>query len=322
MLVFFVLSGFVLALPVRAGRLSWRTYYPQRLVRLYVPVWASLVVAVVWTVVVPRREQPGLSGWYAAHVPVQGLGETARDAVLLGGTGWINSPLWSLRWEVAFSLLLPLYVVGAVALRRAWLLKLGVLLLGVALFAGAEMERPLYLTIFAFGVVLAYEQERVTALARRVIHGPLLRAVPVVACVLLITSESVLLALGAQSPAARGLATALQVAGACLAVLLALHWPWLQRALGGGWVQWLGSRSFSLYLVHEPIAVSSGAALPGLPMVLRLLLVLAVSLVVTEVFFRAVERPSHRLARRAGTLAGGRERARASAPPSSTSVAP
>lgn len=36
--IFFILSGFVLTLPLlRAGRPSWRAYYPRRLVRIYFP---------------------------------------------------------------------------------------------------------------------------------------------------------------------------------------------------------------------------------------------------------------------------------------------
>lgn len=46
-LIFFVLSGFVLALPATLKAVRWRVYYVKRLVRLYVPVWGSLVVAVV-----------------------------------------------------------------------------------------------------------------------------------------------------------------------------------------------------------------------------------------------------------------------------------
>lgn len=322
-IVFFVLSGFVLALPARERRISWRAYYPQRMVRLYVPVWASLVLAVAWTLVVPRRDHPELSEWYAAHVPVQDISETARDAVLLVGTGWINSPLWSLRWEVAFSLLLPLYVAGALVLRRAWLSKLAVLLVAVGVAGALGMDRALYLSMFAFGVLLAYEQERVTALARRlVVHGPVPRAVPVLVCVLFISSESALLVLGAESSLARGCAVVLQVVGACLAVLLALHWPPLQRALGHPWVQWLGVRSFSLYLVHEPIVVSVASALPGLPVGVHLVLVLVVSLLFAEAFYCVVERPAQRLSRRAGALTGGRRRVQESAPPSATSIAP
>lgn len=46
--VFFILSGLVLTLPaVRRGRMRWKPYYPSRLLRLYIPVVASVVLAVV-----------------------------------------------------------------------------------------------------------------------------------------------------------------------------------------------------------------------------------------------------------------------------------
>ncbi|HUB75554.1 MAG TPA: acyltransferase family protein, partial [Solirubrobacteraceae bacterium] len=46
-IVFFVLSGFVLSLPsARSGRaLRAVSYYPSRFVRLYLPVWGALIFA-------------------------------------------------------------------------------------------------------------------------------------------------------------------------------------------------------------------------------------------------------------------------------------
>ncbi len=68
--------------------------------------------------------------------------------------------------------------------------------------------------------------------------------------------------------------------------------------------QLVGSRSFSLCLVHEPLVVALAFAMGGKPS-LRLLLLAAIPLIVlvTEGFYRLVKRPSHRLARMA---AGGR----------------
>ena len=59
----------------------------------------------------------------------------------------------------------------------------------------------------------------------------------------------------------------------------------------------MGIRSFSLYLVHEPIAVASGSLWSGLPVLAHLALVLPDALLVAHGFHRAVERPAHRLAR-------------------------
>lgn len=54
--IFFVLSGLVLALPVLArGRAyPWLAYYPQRLIRLYLPVWAAVALGVALIALVPR----------------------------------------------------------------------------------------------------------------------------------------------------------------------------------------------------------------------------------------------------------------------------
>lgn len=309
--VFFVLSGFVLVLPVAGRGVRWRSYYPQRLLRLYLPVWASLVLALVLVAVVPRTPQPSLSGWYDAHVPASGPAQAVHDAVLLLGTGWLNSPLWSLRWEVTFSLLLPLYVLGARLLRRLWAVKLGTLLVVVGAAEALGMYAPMYLSMFALGAVLALDHDRVVAAGRAVLRRVPARlpgrwGVVTAGAALLLTTESLLLAAGLESSAAQGAAVSLQLLGACAAVLVATHSAGAVRLLSARTVQWVALRSFSLYLVHEPLVVTSATLWPSMPIALRVVLALVVSLLAADLFFRAVERPAHVLARRVGTLAGGR----------------
>src|ERR1700761_2008794 len=54
-LVFFVLSGLVVPLPLLAkGPRAWAGFFASRLVRLYVPVWASLLLAVAITDLLPH----------------------------------------------------------------------------------------------------------------------------------------------------------------------------------------------------------------------------------------------------------------------------
>jgi len=45
-------------------------------------------------------------------------GGTGRSACELRRQSGVISPIWSLRWEVLFSLLLPLFVIFAVTLPR------------------------------------------------------------------------------------------------------------------------------------------------------------------------------------------------------------
>jgi peptidoglycan/LPS O-acetylase OafA/YrhL len=106
------------------------------------------------------------------------------------------------------------------------------------------------------------------------------------------------------------LTAVLTTAGAGGVVLVAWHCRPVVRAFEHRITQWLGSRSYSLYLVHEPIIVAVGFAFGGF----RLVLVpvgLGLSLVVAEAFYRVAEHPSIGLSRRVGrwTAAGIAQRA-------------
>ena len=61
-------------------------------------------------------------------------------------------------------------------------------------------------------------------------------------------------------------------------------------------VHWLGTRSFSLYLVHEPIVVSVAFLLHATNPFHVALIAVPLSLLAAEAFFWAVERPNPRLA--------------------------
>lgn len=306
--VFFVLSGFVLALPAASGRLRWSSYFPKRLLRLYPPVWASLAFALLLASLFPRRADPTRSDWLNAHAPGQGLEEAALDGLLLLGTGWLNSPLWSLRWEVLFSLLLPAYVLGAVLLRRFWVAKLVAVLLLIGAFRVLAVDTAFYLSMFALGVLLAYHRGQLAEVATWLSARP--RAVwPGLGalCLLLLTARPMLLGLGPLDDLERGVARTLQLAGAVLAVFLALHWRALERLLSSDVVQWVGVRSFSLYLVHEPIVVSLAVALPALGVPALLALGFPLCLLAAHLFHWFVEGPSQRAAARAGRLLGPRQ---------------
>ncbi|WP_375432494.1 acyltransferase family protein [uncultured Friedmanniella sp.] len=291
-LVFFVLSGVVLTLPFRTRPFSAVTYYPRRLVRIYLPVWTSVALALLWSSLVPRVAVPGSSWWVNGHdfrLTPQGLG---GDLTLLLGTTWLNSVLWSLRWEMWFSLLLPLYLLLLVRFRRWPLLKL-VLLLG-ATEAGALLHLdPLrYLPVFGVGVLLATELDRLGALLDRV--GRLSGSVLLVLAVLVLT-ESRWLTGQTVSPVT-------VLAAAALVVLFA---RWAPAVRLGAWrpVHWLGTVSFSLYLVHEPIVTSVALLLHTHNPAIVLLMALPASLLVAAGFYQVAERPSHHLSRWAGALA-------------------
>lgn len=321
--LFFVLSGFVLALPFeRTGRLLPPGYYPKRFLRLYLPVWAAFVLAVFWMTVLPRHFGAQDSVWLQGHVPFLSEQIIVSDLFLFPFPGSTNSALWSLRYEVAFSVLLPLFLVAGRALPRLNLAKF-VLLMGAIVYFSYSSEIEgwgFYMPMFGLGTLMALERTRLVEWGRRIRQGPypsaILASLSVLALLLLnsywtswtVTSDTA--ALQYLLPAARGLS----VLGACLAVWLVIQGAWsvLERPA----MQWLGKRSFSLYLVHEPVVVSTALLLGGRPSVIvSLAVAVPTSLLLAEGFYRAVEKPSHHLSRGVGDWLESRRLGSATAVP-------
>jgi peptidoglycan/LPS O-acetylase OafA/YrhL len=289
--VFFILSGFVLALPAASGKAaSWLGYYPKRILRLYVPVIAAVAFTLLTILLVPRTMRDAFTYWINMHAAaVDGPG-IFRELVLLPGTGAYNSVLWSLRWEVLFSLLLPAYLWAASKARRGWapgiLGMLGLSHLGMLMGEG----HLVYLPMFGIGVFLAFAlpdlrkaYERWTWL-RPVTFLAGMGGLTVIWMAPTVTGRHVL-----------------AVASCCLIVLAFTFWQPAGRFATLRPMKWLGSRSFSLYLTHEPIVVSFALIFDEAPW-MAVAVAVPVALVVTELFFRIVEKPSTKLAAWAGRL--------------------
>ncbi len=304
--LFFVLSGFVLTLPF-LGKPRWAGYYPKRLLRLYLPTWGSMMLVLLWMAVLPRNFAPGDSLWLQAHPPVLPPESIASQFFLLPpGPMSGNSVLWTLRFEVLFSLLLPLVFYFAVKLPRLNLIKVIVLFGVMGYFAFAPFTLRFLLPMFGLGSIMAVERHRMVSVAKaiRSLRAGRLVWVGLSAVSLLLLGNAWTVAGLTSNPdilaVTQRWAGTLTVAGACIALFLAAEGSW-RRPLEKPAVRWLGSRSFSLYLVHEPIVVSVAVLLGGNPgLVPALAVVVPVSLLAAELFYRVIEHPSQLLARAVG----------------------
>jgi peptidoglycan/LPS O-acetylase OafA/YrhL len=296
-IVFFVLSGFVLALPMANGRrFRAAKYYPRRFVRLYVPVWGAVLLAAVLNVAVGREAAVDGTWWLNAHARSIDPTAAIHDLTLVVSAGdySLASALWSLHWEVLFSLLLPLYVwVARRSTGPGTTAALTSAALALTLYPGDHFTR--YMPCFLFGTLLAFRRDELLRGARWISGTAWSRWTLPVLCLLAITA-------GAWLPLSDRASRPLVATGAVLAVVLAMVHPTLRLVLESRGAQWAGRRSFSLYLVHEPIVVTiaflAGAGTLG-PGALVLLAVPA-ALLAAEGFFRLVERPSLQLSRAIG----------------------
>ncbi|WP_158252822.1 acyltransferase [Cryobacterium sp. N21] len=328
-LVFFVLSGFVLVRsPLAArwngARYDWVAYYVRRVIRLAVPVLVSVGLAVIWIVLVPRTVGAAGGPWLARQdTPDLGLGNLLREASIIGETRRpdINPPLWSLVWEMWFSLLLPVFVVLAAFTRSLVSAPVRRVLLWAAFWCAlaglgyvTTTQALMYLPPFALGALLAANFDELQRCSERLAErasGRLLRFA------LAALGPFLLVAYWILRPLTNGewsdVTLSLRVAGAFVIVATVAFWPAAQRVSGprlsgprlsGHWprrlLTWLGSISFSLYLVHFPIVVAFALlAGPG-RWWLGALVSVPLSLLMAQAMTRWVERPAQVYGTRAG----------------------
>jgi peptidoglycan/LPS O-acetylase OafA/YrhL len=308
--LFFVLSGLVLALaPLNArrdgDRFDWLAYFPRRVIRLYLPTIASIALAVVVILLVPRDTTdvhgPWLRELQNAHLSV---GAALQDATIVVGAPFrINPPMWSLVWEVWFSLLLPAMVVVVIALKRLWWVGIPVAIW--ATFAGSVLGNDWlsYLPIFLIGVSLACGYETLRAQAERIDARRAARAIWVILTVLgllLLIGGWLMRGVLADSWVPAAAALPLASVGATLLVFVAAFGLDAGRLLTRRPVAWLGRVSFSLYLVHLPIVLAVAYLVGDERPWLVAAFAIPLSLGVAELFSRWVEQPAHRLAKRVG----------------------
>jgi peptidoglycan/LPS O-acetylase OafA/YrhL len=130
--LFFVISGFLLAIPFARWRLlgapppKLRTYFLRRLTRLEPPYIASFLLLFAAGLVI------AIPGW-AAQWPSLLASLAYQHNLVFGGFSDINCVAWSLEVEVQFYVLTPL--LSAVFAIRPTFLRRGVLSIAIGLFA-------------------------------------------------------------------------------------------------------------------------------------------------------------------------------------------
>ncbi len=303
--VFFILSGIALAMMrSKTQPTSWARYYPSRLLRLYIPVWASILFSLAVFFTVGLISESAKSSWFHERQTSLHLGSLVKAALILRGTYRYNGPLWSLLWEVIFSVLLPVFIV--LLLRAPTNTKFVLVIATLTAGAVLRSEIPpvgnflLYMAMFGLGVLFAGRRGDLEHLAERISSasrsGLLWGTLLTLGCVTLCTYWYLQpLELPIQ---VLHLTYVVQVAGAFVIVFCAAYYPGMRSALTTRPILWLGKISFSLYLVHDPILLALNHLTGESAQPLVIAVGIPLSLAVASLFARVVERPSHRLSKR------------------------
>jgi peptidoglycan/LPS O-acetylase OafA/YrhL len=164
-LFFFVLSGFVLAIPFIRGPVSPTAFIVKRVVRIYPAYWICLAVSI-----------GAFSIFENPHLTVSAL---ANYIGLVGGaTQKYDTVTWSLVQEMRLSILFPLIMLPVLRFRSRWVLIGSLPLLvgpyalpllgsdGPVLILGSFVATAYYAWFFVIGAVAAKHIEALVAYAR------------------------------------------------------------------------------------------------------------------------------------------------------------
>jgi peptidoglycan/LPS O-acetylase OafA/YrhL len=304
-ILFFVLSGFVLALPYFNGsQRSYSQYIAKRICRIYLPFAATVFVAALLCHVVAEPQpfikigtmdswtQPVDVNLLMSHLTMTGIQKQSIS---------LNPSIWSLIIEMRVSLIFPLLVM--LVIRFGWIAVFGGLIVGFAatklaiLVGGHHLytaETPLasllltmrYVPFFLFGVIAAHRLEQLKSLLLRLpkhMH-------------MLFILIAVLLHSPLRLSTYVGPGDVWYTIIAVYLILCCVTFAKTNAMLSVGAFKWLGKVSYSLYLIHLPIIFSvfyllHDTASHAVIFAVALLLILLAA----EIMYALIEQPSIQL---------------------------
>ncbi len=309
--VFFVLSGFVLTLPILTKRQpSYARYLTKRFFRLYVPFAVAILFAALICSLIQPRPIAQLNDWFNASwsEPIS-IPLVLDHLAMTGRNISLDNPMWSLVFEVRISFVFPLLALGVLLKPRiSMLVSIGL----VTLLSLPEVRNWLNFSIvnedgktavsaladticlslyFVIGILLAAHHEAITQSISRIRIWQKFGFWMLTLFLLEVPAQTPYFDLVFIPP------------GAGLLIVLCLSSPAAKRILSHSVLHWLGRVSYSLYLTHVIVLVSLVHLLFGkMPLLLILSLAFVLSLIVAELMCRLIELPAQRMGKRMARL--------------------
>jgi peptidoglycan/LPS O-acetylase OafA/YrhL len=314
-ILFFLLSGFVLTLPYKKrGGPDYGRFLVKRVCRIYLPYLGALVFAVLCDLHFSNHAlyQNYWINWtwsapISTHLVLQHI-------LFLGNYDWsqFNTAFWSLVYEMRISLVFPFIAIAVLRFRTIWLL-LAAAVLSLSFFPlailfsnvlhlsshDAAINSTLtlhYAAFFIIGSVLANHLDEVNRWYARLTAWQA-GVIAVVALTLYGFSNASSIVQHFSIPA--DLFDWGTAAGATMFIIFAMNGRPFHSFLTSHTIHHLGQISYSLYLIHATILFTLINTLWGrVPLGILLAIYLTVTLTVTEIFYRLIERPTMLLGRR------------------------
>jgi peptidoglycan/LPS O-acetylase OafA/YrhL len=316
--MFFVLSGFALSAMVSGPGNTPRTYLPyaiNRVFRIYPAYFFTVLATFLLQHFLYKGPISAFGDWFNGSWTTP---PTQRDlldhAIMIGrfNTNRFVFVIWSLVQEMRISLVFPLLyaVVARLGVRGAISVGIGLLALDFtwATLADNDYLSPntyyftLHYTLFfwAGSVIFKFREALQQWWVER--HNGQIAALGIVGFILFTYGSSVEKLLPPDAMRTVVLADWLSGPGAVLIIMFALYSAPFARFLSTRTMRFLGTISYSLYLVHGIVLLAALHALYGVvPLGILLPSCVAACVLISFVSFTIVEKPFMRLGKRSAS---------------------
>lgn len=281
----------------------WTTFLLRRIVRLYPAYIFAVSLSAVGCLILTNFQLSYPENFWlptgkidfwniVGHITVIGSFDVMR----------FDNPIWSIVYEMRFSLLFPLFyfVVERLGKRTLWLVIAGPTAVSLALsFPSVISNHDLsniiltihYGSFFLLGALIArYRMELIKYLLAR---SSAVKAILVLSLALYTYSS-----VGELSLSGECLTDVLAAAGSAGIIVLSLRFPVLEKIRV---CRWLGKISYSLYLTHAPVlAAAYELYATKMPFLQLWIIMIAASLMLSTITWYLVEAPSLRCSRSIG----------------------
>ena len=318
--LFFILSGFVLALPFLSKRSPrYIPYAIKRFFRIYIPYVVAVLAAFTLYLTTAQGYLPELSAWFNRHWDQPLTGTAVRDHLLLVGkfdSGRYGLVFWTLVHEMRISLLFPLLMIPVLRWHWRWALALAgalsaagawmIYLKGYGL--GASTDYPVtlhFMSMFTIGALLAKHRE---VLADRFssLSAPRRAALLVAAWVALFYGWLIRFSFG-DNALAEAIEFTVMAAGGSVMLVWLLASPAMERFFTRPRLVRLGEISYSVYLFHAILIYALVHVFYGvIPLLALLAVVFPLSLYIGSLSHRFVEVPAMDAGARVAAYAAAR----------------
>jgi peptidoglycan/LPS O-acetylase OafA/YrhL len=320
-ILFFVLSGYVLSIPFLNGKAPpYISYLIKRVFRIYIPFAISIfIAALLYSITIPIESENSGEWIYREWAKMPLTPEIFFKHLLMTGASeemWLNGVMWSLVVEMRISIIFPILIYLCNFPRLAVVIGIIIYLATAAIIVINDMPMQTasslsgtfiitlrFIPFFMAGIFMVKYHEKIKERLNQLNKLQLSMIIFFISSILCMPTEiynhkniaflSAIVSPETFNNILKFSADFLIGLASSLLIILVRHYGENMSFFNSAAMTWLGRISYSLYLIHLPLVFIIFHELLGqLPFYWICLITVAASLIASSIFYTVIEKPA------------------------------